>query len=202
MDLHMPDMDGVEATKHIRKRYDANQLPIIALTADVTDEQHARCIAAGMNDILTKPIEPNILFAVLGKWLKTSAPLILPSIVEQLDSWPETPGLEVEEALRRLDGKSSLYLQLLDKFVNQYSDTEIRFTELMDNGDRINAIRWVHSLSGAAGHLGAVSVQMNATAMELALNDQGDWQSIRQDLFYSLRIVMDTIANLLLQKRS
>ncbi|RED54695.1 response regulator [Cohnella lupini] len=202
MDLHMPEMDGIEATKHIRKFYDAERLPIVALTADVTKEQHARCYAAGMNDIMTKPIEPDHLFAVLRRWLPVSDSVIAPLRTEQLDSWPETPGLHIKQALRRLDGKSALYLQLLDKFMKQYSDTEDKLAELLKSGNKRDAIRLVHSLSGAAGHLGASNIQETATAMENALRDEGDWEILKQDLFQSIQIVMGTISSLILQKRS
>lgn len=203
MDLHMPGMDGIEATLQIRERYSSEQLPIVALTADVTEEQHARCYAAGMNDILTKPIDPDLLYAMLNKWLLVT--LTPPSVTMTdvlADTWPETPGLQISSALRRLDGKSKLYLQLLNTFLLQYSDTVNRFDGFIAHGNREGAIRLMHSLSGAAGHLGAISIQEVATAMESALQGDGDWLYLRTELMTSLGEGLDSIQNLLLQKRS
>ncbi|QMV44682.1 PAS domain-containing hybrid sensor histidine kinase/response regulator [Cohnella cholangitidis] len=201
MDLHMPIMDGIEATALIRRLYDSEQLPIIALTADMTEEQHNRCLNAGMNDIMTKPIVPDILFSVLSKWL--SAPAIVPvnDGVDSNELGPDTPDLQVSTALQRLAGKSKLYLQLLDKFDQQYSDLEHRLNDSLKEADRSDAIRLVHSLSGAAGHLGAVTVQGKATAMEIALKDNGDWQQAQNHLIAALQETLETIRNLLMQKQ-
>ncbi|BBI33754.1 response regulator [Cohnella abietis] len=193
MDLHMPMMDGIETSIQIRKTFSPERLPIIALTADVTEEQHIKCIAAGMNDIITKPIQPDVLFAVLAGWLPDKlAPSFTPAVVYALN-WPETPGLNVSLALHRLDGKSKLYMQLLDSFCQQYSNAEIILDRLLVESDKSNAIRFVHSLSGAAGHLGATEVQENAALAERILLENGDVPEIIAKLYKSLNQVIVTI---------
>ncbi|MCD9021856.1 response regulator [Cohnella silvisoli] len=202
MDLHMPDMDGCEVTRLIRKRFNMKELPIIALTADVTEEQHYKCLAAGMNDIITKPIQPDLLFSTLSRWLPSTQSSPAVNAEKDEESWPDTPGLNVPLALLRLDGKSGLYLKLLDKFLQQYSDTESRLHRFLKDGDRDNAIRLVHSLSGTAGHLGAVGIQQSAATAERILHEHGSLTEMLEELGVELRQTFETIQNLLLQKRS
>jgi len=205
MDLHMPDMDGIEATYRIRCQYHSEQLPIIALTADVTEERHSKCMNAGMNDIITKPIAPEILVAILAKWLPASQPSLqtyTATTAAASEYWPNTPSFNASLGLQRLDGKSKLYIQLLDKFYQQYSDTDIRLTAYLKDSNQQDAIRLVHSLSGAAGHLGAIGIQETASLMERALQDQRSIPEAQVKLLATLREGMESIHNLLEQKRS
>ncbi|MFC5528284.1 response regulator [Cohnella yongneupensis] len=184
MDLHMPEMDGHETTLKLREQFNAAQLPIIALTADVTQEQHAKCIASGMNDIVTKPIDPDTLYASLSRWLsdKPAEPSAgdetLRVAAEESTHWEDTPELQVGLALSRLSGKKNLYAQLLEKFVAQYSDVAEQLRTSLSAQDLEHAIRLAHSLSGASGHLGATALQHAATALEqaLKLGQNGDEQ--------------------------
>jgi two-component system sensor histidine kinase/response regulator len=202
MDLHMPDLDGCETTKLIRGQYDANKLPVIALTADMTEEMHIKCLASGMNDIITKPIQPELLFSVLARWLPTNqvSPFVSHSAIEE--AWPDTPGLNVQLALHRLDGKSKLYLQLLDKFLQQYSNGENILNRFLEDGDLDSAIRFVHSISGAAGHLGATAIQQAATAAERTLIESEFSAEALKELGIALQETLSTIQYLILQKRS
>lgn len=70
MDVHMPDLDGLAATRRIRTRHGADALPIIALTADTLEEDRQACLAAGMNDHLGKPVDPEHLYATLSRWCR------------------------------------------------------------------------------------------------------------------------------------
>ncbi|QJD82652.1 response regulator [Cohnella herbarum] len=202
MDLHMPDMDGIEATTFIRRTFSAEDLPIVALTADMTKDRHVKCLNAGMNDIVTKPIKPEVLFTALGKWLPS---LPHPSIerVTQLDeTWEDTPYLKVSLALQQLNGKSALYLRLLDKFLLQYSDMENSLNALLNDKDSIGAIRLVHSLGGAAGHLGALAIQEAATKLESALL-KGETPTLEKtDLLRSFNEGVASMQQLLFLKRS
>jgi two-component system sensor histidine kinase/response regulator len=200
MDIHMPDMDGIETTIHLRNRYSADELPIIALTADVTEEMHLKCHAAGMNDIVMKPIEPDVLLNVLTRLLPTVQ--ILRSDTIEDEYWPQSPGLNIPLALSRLDGKSKMYIQLLVKFSQLYSETRSQFIAFMGQEDRTSAIRLVHSLSGAAGHMGAIEVQENASAVERALHANESIEPLLDELYRSLDQVLATINNLIIEKNS
>lgn len=200
MDIHMPDMDGIETTILLRNRFNSNELPIVALTADITEDMHNKCLTAGMNDIVTKPIQLEVLYSVLQRLLPTTK--LSPAAAVSGEGWPETPGLNVPLALNRLDGKSKLYLQLLEKFLEQYSNTKEQLEHFLNVGDRASAVRAVHSLSGASGHLGATIVQEKATAMERLLQSNEPFDNALEELSLSLQQVLETINNIILQKRN
>ncbi len=206
MDLHMPDMDGIEATARIRQLRGEESLTIIAVTADVTPEMHVRCREAGMNDIVTKPIEPVLLYSVIAKWLP-SAPMSFSesasiASISGAESWPNAPDLEAGVALQRVGGKEQLYMRLLDKFISQYSDFHDQLDRLREDGKTNDAIRLAHSLSGSAGHLGALAIQEAAAGLERSLRSDEQVAEAEQQLHRSLETGLETINRLLEQKRS
>lgn len=176
MDIHMPEMDGHETTLRLRASYSPDELPILALTADVTEEQHAKSRASGMNDIITKPIDPTVLYPVLARWLAPIGGADTTPASEPGGDLADTPELQVGAALRRLSGKTALYRQLLDKFATQYADAADQLRRLLAEDDRGQAIRLAHSLSGASGHLGAAAMQEAAMALEQSLKAGRDGQ--------------------------
>ncbi|MFC4597853.1 response regulator [Cohnella hongkongensis] len=205
MDLHMPDMDGIEATIRIRQQLGRERLPIVAVTADVTSEMHERCRSAGMNDILTKPIEPNALYDCIGQWLpsdRTSAPAPIASAQAKPGQRPRLPELETAEALRRIGGKEKLYLRLLDKFMAQYAGFPDQLERLRTEGKTNDAIRLAHSLGGAAGHLGARAIQESAAALERSLRGNEQVEEAAKRLCRSLEQGIEAMRNVLKEKRS
>jgi two-component system sensor histidine kinase/response regulator len=189
MDMQMPVMDGVEAAQTIRRSPGANQsVPIIALTANAFDEDRRRCLDAGMNDHVPKPVEPATLFAALRRWLPecagetadvkpapvSTAPEPLPD-AEYEDALrarlQNLPGMNLAAGLHRVRERMSSYVRLLRLFVESHGDDVERLRDLLATGARDDAQRLAHSMKGAAGMLGAMNVQELAAGIETALRD-------------------------------
>jgi len=175
MDIQMPVMGGYEATELIRREGRFSGLPIIAMTAHALQGYREQCLAVGMNDYVSKPIDPGQLFAVLLRWVKPRRGV--DGATRELgkdgrrDSLPEDlPGLDVVSGLRRLNGNRRLYRRLLDDFVSQYGSAADELRVLIgDGGDPEAARDLCHSLKGVAGNISALAVQEAAGALEAAL---------------------------------
>jgi PAS domain S-box-containing protein len=170
MDMQMPVMDGVTATRLIRKQPRFQNLPIVAMTANAMQGDRENCMAAGMNDHVAKPIEPEELWTALLKWLqpKTPARIIHAAPVSvELPSGIE--GLDVVNGLRRVLGKKSLYISMLHKFIvnEQYALHEIQAA--LDAADLTLAERLAHDLKSASGNIGASQIQHKAEQLEQAI---------------------------------
>ncbi|MGL5509731.1 MAG: response regulator, partial [Microcoleaceae cyanobacterium] len=179
MDMQMPEMDGIEATVEIRQDASFNNLPIVAMTANVMQGDRDRCVEAGMNDHVAKPIEPNELWKTLMKWIQPNTMQKLPELIPVKETAPpiETEviiptninGLDTSEGLRRVLGKKSLYLSMLRKFVSGQKDFGNQVKQALIAGDRKQAERIAHTLRGVAGNIGATEIQAVASALESAI---------------------------------
>jgi two-component system sensor histidine kinase/response regulator len=182
MDMQMPVLDGVEATREIRGLGGGARfadLPIVAMTANAMQQDQERCFAAGMNDFLTKPIEPERLWAALLKWISprqgalpapTLAMPLVPATSAALP--PEIPGLDMASGLRRVLGKQSLYLAMLRKFLAGQATTTSAIRSALDSDDWATAERLAHTTRGVAGNIGAAALQASAGALESALRER------------------------------
>ncbi|TRZ67938.1 MAG: response regulator, partial [Rhodocyclaceae bacterium] len=175
MDMQMPVMDGVTATIEIRKLGEFRELPIVAMTANAMQQDRDRCMAAGMQDFVTKPIEPDELFGALLRWIKPrhppthQAPLATQEAAADGELPGDVAGLDVANGLRRVLGKKSLYLSMLRKFVagQKGAPDEIRAALAAD--DSATAERLAHTAKGVAGNIGATEVQQHAAVPEAVL---------------------------------
>jgi signal transduction histidine kinase/CheY-like chemotaxis protein len=173
MDLEMPGMDGHAATDAIRANPDYDKLPIVAMTAHAIAEVRERCLRAGMQDYLTKPINPNQLYGTLARWVKVSfnAPTKDAGVntAEPAQDLPDLPGIDTREGLEIVGGDRDLYLSLLQLFMTSQASGVARVRSALAAGDRDAARVQAHSLRGAAANVGARDVQVAAAMLESAL---------------------------------
>lgn len=202
MDVQMPVMGGYEATQRIRQDGRFAELPIIAMTAHAMKGYREECLSVGMNDYVTKPIDPALLYRVLAHWVKPGErhPVVVPVLPEEeAVALPETlPGFDVARGLQRIGGKRSLYKKLLFDFGTRYGEFGDEIRREMTRGDLETAVRMVHTLKGIAGNLSADQVQEDARALEAALHEHrlDDCGPLLSALQSSLQIVAAAIANL------
>ncbi|MGB9437737.1 MAG: transporter substrate-binding domain-containing protein, partial [Desulfobacterales bacterium] len=213
MDVQMPVMDGYTAAKEIRKwelglrnengknsdlkskirdpKSKIKGVPIIAMTAHAMAGDHEKSLQAGMLDHVTKPIDPEHLFATLLKWIRpreghAEASVQETGIADKADSpvaetacasgsnvpadWEEfpaaLPGFDLDEGLKRLQGNHKLYKKLLLNFAGSYADATEDIRQALDSADYKNAHQLVHSLKGVAGNLAAGRLQKATVGLE------------------------------------
>jgi two-component system sensor histidine kinase/response regulator len=178
MDVQMPLMDGLTATRRIRGE-GFEKLPILAMTANVMAGDRERCLDAGMNDHIAKPIEPEQLFSALLRWIppriapepdgKAGLSSSVPEAFSESLAGLRIPGLDVSLGLRRVLGRERTYLSLLRKFASGQRETSSRLAEALAGEDRETAERIAHTLKGVAGNIGAVPLQESAARLEMLL---------------------------------
>ena len=184
MDLQMPEMDGYQATASLRSDPRFNGLPIIAMTAHATIEERQRCLAAGMNDHIAKPIDPGNLFETVRRHYKaSSAPDSNstqsppgngsddPGEPADVNMLPLIAGLDMKDGLARVVGNRRLYRKILRQFVEQQGPAVEEIKAARTCGDIALAERLAHTLKGVAGNIGAKDVQIAAGALEKLLRE-------------------------------
>ena len=206
MDMQMPGMDGLGATAAIRRIPKFDELPIVAMTANARTEDRTSCLEAGMNDFMTKPIDPNDLWRVLLKWIKpretayASQQDPLPAMTQTTpataavlapvtprpsasNDLPEgIPGLDVSNGLARMMGKKQLYITMLRKYIAGQKACPQAIRAALDTQDWATAQRAAHTLKGVSGNIGATDIPSYADTVERALRDQRPRAEIEQAL--------------------
>ncbi len=183
MDMQMPVMDGVTATREIRKLPGFAQLPIVAMTANAMEGDRQHCLEAGMNDHVAKPIEPDDLWRALLKWVPVrhtvsaavSAGRDLPHdgvIPGDIAAIAAIAALDTESGLRRVRGKQPLYLSMLRKFVAGQKNAVADIRAALESGDLATAERLAHTTKGVAGNISAAPVQELAAEVEHAIRER------------------------------
>ncbi|MBF0381280.1 MAG: response regulator [Magnetococcales bacterium] len=185
MDIQMPKMDGYEATRIIRKDHDLSQLPIIAMTANAMSGDREKSLLSGMNDHINKPYEVKMIHDCLLQWIK---PKTGEQIVknrnqdenEQISTIPfpeKLPGLDIQDAMLRMEGDQDLYQKLLGNFLLNHKDVPNQVEDALKSGDNSQALKLLHSLKGTSGNLSAKELSNVAIEMEAAIKN-GETHSV------------------------
>ncbi|HEX4771695.1 MAG TPA: response regulator [Bryobacteraceae bacterium] len=176
MDLQMPEVDGLTATKLIRADARLRSLPIIAMTAHALVEEQQRCLEAGMNDHVSKPIDPDALFTTLARWAKPRAGAAEQPAKHDNErnglAIPDIAGVKSADGLGRVAGNKRLYLDLLAQFAEKQADAARRIDQALQSGDRELAERVAHTIKGVAGNLGIADLQGPAARLEKAIREK------------------------------
>jgi two-component system sensor histidine kinase/response regulator len=215
MDMQMPVMDGIEATQVIRSDAGFQDLPIVAMTANAMAADREKCLKAGMNDHLGKPIDPEQLFGALLHWIKrpdgekvstedqtlTKTPTATHEAV--VDDAPlEIVGVDTKSALKRIGGNRKRYETLLRQFAQQQANVVEAIRDALSSGDRATAERTAHSLKGAAGTLGAMAVSEAAAKVEAAIRTGQSFDLALTSLSGDLARAVEAIQAALPEERS
>jgi two-component system sensor histidine kinase/response regulator len=179
MDIQMPVMGGFEATQEIRKDERFKALPIIAMTAHAMAGDREKSLAAGMNDHVTKPIDPEELFATLVRWIKpgerkvreAESIRVMPGEKWEVPLPSELPGISMASGLERVGGNQPLYGKLLCQFKASHENAGAEIRAALRSGDRERAGRLAHTVKGVSGNLGAESLYRAAAELEKAIKE-------------------------------
>jgi len=200
MDIQMPEMDGYRATRAIRRQYESDKLPIIAMTAYALAGDKERCLAVGMNDFISKPVEPDEFYKVLTKWLKNISyrkGMLKSSNNSPVTSFPKNiPGIELKVGLNKLRNNQSLYLKLLVRFYDDNHKSMDKINQNIKMGDLKSAQILVHSLKGNAGSLGANDLFAACQTMESSLRNGENLEGILPTMQVHFSIVMNALQEL------
>ena len=216
MDVQMPHVDGLEATRRIRQEPALAQLPIVAMTANAFPEDREACLEAGMNEHLAKPVDPRELHAALLRWLparlgegRPPAPLA-PAVPEPAPQ-PAAPAgsadivarmaglIDLPQALEYAAGQSDILLRVLQQFVSHYGATGATLVRLLEEGDRTALARALHGLRGVVGMIGAGRLREMSAALEAALAKGAPAQEL-QDPLEELRGALDALVAAVAQR--
>lgn len=200
MDMQMPVMDGLEATREIRALPNGTSIPILALTANAFDEDRKRCEEAGMNGFVSKPIDPVKLETALAVWIsasKDTETAVTDPVKQNQPSLPTTIiHVNQESGLMMCSGKKELYYRMLEKFSAQNPNISESILDALDEGDHEKAERLIHTLKGLSGTFGLEQVQQLSLNLESKIREHSTREIINNEIAKLQEELVLTIAEI------
>ncbi|MDL2272399.1 response regulator, partial [Desulfovibrio sp. OttesenSCG-928-I05] len=201
MDIQMPEMDGLTATRHIRQQARFANLPVIAMTAHAMVGDREKSLTAGMNAHITKPIDPKELFSTIAEWYASPKrddagmpnELALPPV---RTASLIIPGFDTETGLIRVAGNAGLYKRILLKALDEIPRHATSIGKALSVGELPEAQRAAHTLKGLLGNLGAIKGPEEAAALEDAIEAKNGSADIAMHADRLLSILKELIRGL------
>ncbi|MBF0449142.1 MAG: response regulator [Candidatus Magnetomorum sp.] len=210
MDIQMPEMDGFEATAHIRQstKKSIENLPIIAMTAHALVGDREKCLQAGMNDHISKPIDPEELFSKLVKWIQPGDREIPTECLTETGSiadecpLPDMPGILIQKGIARVSGNQNLYRNILIKFHTNNLNMDEQIKTALESGNVEQAKHLIHTIKGLSGTIGAQELNTICIELELAVikeEDDGTLNALLEVFSQTLKKVLNSLKAVLPQ---
>jgi len=214
MDINMPNMDGYEATRAIRKESRYDDIPIIALSANTLPKDIQKTKEVGMQGYLSKPINVQELFGVLLMYISPKEKKIEEANTNQTDTLAHSKNeeetlsfllslstLQAHEGLKRVGGDIMLYKRVVFDFCDTFTNSDAMLKKLLDEEQTQEAIKLAHTIKGVAGNIGAMSLYEVAKALEYGLKEKRedisslivDYKNAFDTLFASIQTFKITI---------
>ncbi len=187
MDIQMPVMDGYEATRNLRRIHDFKNLPVIALSADVMQGVKEQCMAAGMNDYISKPINPSELARVITKWAKN---IIVKHDTASSSQVSELQHINTQEGIKRIGGDADKFIKLLKKFRTRQHDFVKNLNKLQNKEEKL---KFIHTFKGVTGNISAINLHGLVIDLEKNVKQDKDYSNILLQIDAELKAVVAEI---------
>lgn len=174
MDLEMPEMNGLEATRIIRESADKESQPIFAVTAHTMERDRQRCADAGMNDHIAKPLDADALLQKMAAYLGLAVTSFTPGETDDNDAEQDYEYVDIKDGIKRVIGNETLYFKLLSDFVHQARGQENEIYRLIDTGQHTEAAENAHTIAGSAGNLSITALRKSAKQLQNTLMSLDD----------------------------